>query len=78
MDRRYYLAKFAVVVFAVGLAFAGSGLGGRGAAHAVHAGPNYSAPAQVQDAAWHAAGSAARLMVCAASRALHNLADAAP
>ena len=78
MDRRYYLAKFAVVVFAVGLAFASSGLGGKGAARGIHAMPNYSAPAQMQDATWRAAGSAARLMVCAASRALRNLADIAP
>jgi hypothetical protein len=47
-------------------------------ARAVGARANYSAPAQVQDAAWHAAGSAARMIVCTASRALHNIGEAAP
>jgi hypothetical protein len=78
MDRRYYLAKFGVLVIAVTLAFASSGMSGARMAHAVGSQARYSAPAQMQDAAWRAASSAARLIVCTASRALHNIAEVAP
>ena len=78
MDRRYYLAKFAVVVVAIALAFASSGMGGTRMAHAVGPQASHNAPAQMQDAAWHAASFAARMIVCTASRALHNIAEAAP
>ena len=75
MDRRYYLAKVAIVVIAVGLAFAGSGMGRSHMAHAVSTHPTHSAPAQMQQAAWHAANSAVRLIVCTATRALHTVAE---
>jgi hypothetical protein len=75
MDRRYYFAKLAIVVVAVGLAFAGSGMGRGHAAHVVSAQPAHSAPAQVQQAAWHAANSAVRLIVCTATHALHTVAE---
>jgi hypothetical protein len=75
MDRRYYLAKLSIVVVAVGLAFAGSGMGRSHMSHAVSAQPVHSAPAQVQQAAWHAANSAVRLIVCTATHALRTVAD---
>ncbi len=75
MDRRYYLAKLAIVVVAVGLAFAGSGMGRSHVAHAVSTQPTHTAPAQMQQAAWHAANSAVRLIVCTATHALHTVAE---
>lgn len=78
MDRRYYLAKFAVVVVALALAIGGGGVGRTHVAHMAGAQAGYSAPAQMQDAAWRAANSAARMIVCTASRALHGVADIAP
>ena len=75
MDRRYYLAKLAVVVVALALAVAGSGMGGSRMAHAVSTHPTRSAPAQVQQAAWHAANSAVRMIVCTAAHALHTVAE---
>lgn len=76
MDRRYYSAKFAIVIAAVVLALAGSGMSTT--TQAPRGPAQYSAPAQLQDAAWHATGSAARTLVCLASRALRNLAEVAP
>ncbi|HEX3944107.1 MAG TPA: hypothetical protein VHW69_08470 [Rhizomicrobium sp.] len=75
MDRRYYLAKFAIMVVALALAVAGSGMGGSRIAHAVNTHPSRSAPAQVQQAAWHAANSAVRVIVCTAAHALHTVAE---
>jgi hypothetical protein len=75
MDRRYYLAKFAIVVVAIALAVAGSGMGGSRMAHAVSTHPSHSAPAQVQQAAWHAANSAVRMIVCTAAHALRTVAE---
>jgi hypothetical protein len=77
MDRRYYLAKLFLIVVAVGLALAGGSFGPR-MAHAIGTQTQHSAPAQVQDAAWHATASAVRLAACLASRALHSMADIAP
>jgi cell division protein FtsX len=78
MDRRYYFTKFSVIVVAVVLALAGSGMSTARMTHAARSEAQYSASAQLQDAAWHATNSAARTLACLASRALHNLAAAAP
>lgn len=52
MERRYYLIKVAVLVVAMITAVATGGIGSTRVAHAVtHA--RYSAPAQIQAAAWH-------------------------
>jgi hypothetical protein len=75
MDRRYYFTKFSVIVVAVVLALAGSGMS---TAHSLRSQAQYSASAELQDAAWHATNSAARSLTCLASRALHNLAEIAP
>lgn len=78
MDRRYYFTKFSVLVVAVVLALAGSGMSTTRTAHSLRSQAQYGASAQLQDAAWHATNSAARSLACLASRALHNLADVAP
>jgi hypothetical protein len=78
MDRRYYLAKLAIVGVAVALAAAGSSMSGSRVAHTVGTHPVHSAPAQVQQAAWHAANSAVRIIVCTAAHALHAVAESAP
>jgi hypothetical protein len=54
MERRYYLAKLAVVIAAVALAVAGSGMGTTHVVHTLGVGTPYGAAAQVQAAAWHA------------------------
>lgn len=52
MDRRYYLLKVCVLVVAIVTAAITSGLGTTRVAHAVnHA--RYSAPSQIEAAAWH-------------------------
>lgn len=71
MDRRYYFAKLFLIVVAVGLAVAGGSAGGR-MAHALNHQTRYSAPAQVQDAAWHATVGVAKLVTCLASRTLQG------
>jgi len=71
MDRRYYLAKVFLIVVAIGLAIAGGSAGTR-MAHAVGHQTRYSAPAQFQNAAWHATVNAAKLVTCLASRTLHG------
>jgi cell division protein FtsX len=78
MDRRYYFTKFAVIVVAVVLALAGSGMSAARMTHTARSQAQYSASAQLQDAAWHATNSAARSLACLASRTLHNLAEVAP
>jgi len=78
MDRRYYFTKFSVIVVAVVLALAGSGMSTTHTARSLRSQAQYSASAQLQDAAWHATNSAARSLACLASRALHNLAEIAP
>ncbi|HEV2561613.1 MAG TPA: hypothetical protein VGT78_05675 [Rhizomicrobium sp.] len=61
MDRRYYLLKIAAVVIAVAIAaFTGSANTTR-AAHAINL-ARYSAPAQVEAAAWHTTAYLARGM----------------
>ena len=71
MDRRYYLAKFFLIVVATALALLGSG--GLRAPHGLgHS--QYTAPAQVQDATWHATVNAARVITCLVSRTVHRLA----
>lgn len=75
MDRRYYLAKLAIVVVAIGLAFAGSGMDRGHGVHAVGAQHVHSAPTQVQQAAWHVANSAVHLIVCTATHALRTVAE---
>lgn len=76
MDRRYYLLKLVTVAIAIMLAVVGGGLSGTHATHAAGTRAIYSAPAQVQDAAWRATQSAARVVVCVAARALHSAASA--
>ncbi len=73
MDRRYYFAKLAMVVVAVALALAGSGMSAGRMTHTLRGHPQYSASSQLQDAAWRATTSAARTVACLASRALHNV-----
>ena len=52
MERRYYLLKIAIVMVAVVTAAITGGMSSTHVAHAVnHA--RYSAPAEVQAAAWH-------------------------
>jgi hypothetical protein len=62
MDRRYYLAKFGIVVAAVALAIAGSGMGTTRVAHSLGAHARYSAPAQVEAAAWHVTAAVGHLL----------------
>ena len=79
MDRRYYFAKLAMVIVAVALALAGSGMSAVRNTHSPRGqAQQYSASTQLQDAAWRATSSAARTIACLASRALHNAAVAAP
>ncbi len=52
MERRYYLLKIAVVLLAIVTVTVTSGMGSTRVAHAVnHA--RYSAPAEIEAAAWH-------------------------
>jgi len=52
MERRYYLLKIAAIVVAIATAAFTSGVGNTRMAHAIdHA--RYTAPAQVEAAAWH-------------------------
>lgn len=72
MDRRYYLAKFFVILMAAALALFGGTT--RGPAPRPDAHLKYAAPAQIQDATWHATLSAARVITCLVSRTVHRLA----
>ncbi|MBV9571679.1 MAG: hypothetical protein JO056_10610 [Alphaproteobacteria bacterium] len=72
MDRRYYLLKLATVAIAIVLAMIGGGISGSQATHGPGFHATYTAPAQMQTAAWQATRSAARLVVCMATRALHT------
>jgi hypothetical protein len=74
MDRRYYLAKLFLILVAIGLALAGGRASSSHMARALRGHNHYSAPAQVQDAAWQATANAARALTCLVSRTLHNLA----
>jgi hypothetical protein len=62
MNRRYYLAKLGIVVLAVALAVAGSGMGTTRVAHSFGTTARYSAAAQVQAAAWHATAAVGHLI----------------
>jgi hypothetical protein len=62
MERRYYLAKLAVVIVAVALAAAGSGMGTTKVAHSVGATARYGAAAQVEAAAWHATAAVGHVL----------------
>jgi hypothetical protein len=73
MDRRYYLAKLAIVVAAVMLAVAGSGIGTTRVAHSFGAHARYSAPAQVEAAAWHITATVGHLLAHLFSSALQLL-----
>ena len=73
MDRRYYLAKFAVVVVAVALALGGSGMGSGRVARSLSAHTTYSAPAQVQAATWHATIAVGHTIGCVISHALRTV-----
>lgn len=73
MDRRYYLAKLLLILAAVGLALA-SGTAGSRLGHAPGHPPQYSAPAQMQEATWHATMNAARVITCLFSRTVHHVA----
>ena len=67
MDRHYYLAKLGIIVVAIGIAFAGTGMGTTHVAHAVSAHSGYTASEQLQAAAWHATAKATRLIACLVS-----------
>jgi hypothetical protein len=67
MDRQYYLAKLGIIVVAVAIAFAGSGMGTTHAAHGISAQSAYTASAQLQAAAWNATAKATRLIACLVS-----------
>ena len=73
MDRHYYLAKLGIVVAAVALAIAGSGMGTTRVAHSLGAHARYSAPAQVEAAAWHVTAAVGHLLAHLFSSALHAL-----
>jgi hypothetical protein len=73
MDRRYYLTKFAVVAVAVALALASSGIGSSRNAHPSSTHSAYSAPAQVQAAAWNATIAVGHTVGCVISRTLHSV-----
>jgi len=61
MDRRYYLLKIVAVVLAVAIAAFTGGANTTRAAHAINL-ARYSAPAQVEAAAWHTTAYVARGM----------------
>lgn len=62
MDRRYYLAKLAIVVAAIALAVAGSGMSTTRVAHSFGAHARYGAPAEVEAAAWHVTAAIGHLL----------------
>ncbi|HTK79553.1 MAG TPA: hypothetical protein VL286_03855 [Rhizomicrobium sp.] len=62
MDRRYYLAKLGIIVVAVALAVAGTGIGTTRAAHSFGANTRYAAAAQVEAAAWHVTAAMGHLI----------------
>jgi hypothetical protein len=59
MERRYYLLKTTVVLFAVATVTLTSGMGSTRIAHEVNF-ARYSAPAQIEAAAWHTTAWIAR------------------
>ena len=67
MDRRYYFAQLGIVVVAVGVAIAGTGLCAHGLAHFIAPPAQHGAPAQLQAATWHAATSMGRYLACLVS-----------
>lgn len=62
MDRRYYLAKLGVLVTAIAVAVAGSGMGTTRVVHSFSATARYGAAAQVEAAAWHATAAVGHLV----------------
>lgn len=61
MDRRYYVLKIAIVLLAIVTVTVTSGMGSTRMAHAInHA--RYSAPAQVEAAAWQTTACLAHLV----------------
>jgi hypothetical protein len=62
MDPRYYFAKLGMIVFAVTMAVAGTGMCAHGLAHLIAPPAQHGAPAQLQAATWHAAASMGRLL----------------
>jgi hypothetical protein len=77
MDRRYYLAKFAVVAVAVVLTLAFGGIGSSRNAHVSSTPSAYSAPARVQAAASTATIAVGHTVGCVISRTLGSVLDAA-
>jgi hypothetical protein len=77
MDRRYYLTKFFVIAVAVVLALASSGIGSSRNARSLSTHTAYSAPAQVQAAAWNATIAVGHTVGCVISRTLHSVFNAA-
>lgn len=59
MERRYYLLKIAVLVFAVATVTVTSGMGSTRMAHEINL-ARYSAPARIEAAAWHTTAWVAR------------------
>jgi len=63
MGRRYYILKVGVILVALVTAGVTSGMGSTQVAHAVnHA--RYSAPAQIEAAAWHTTAYVAHAFAC--------------
>lgn len=64
MDRRYYFAKLGIVVTAIGVALAGTGMCAHGLSHLIAPPTQHGAPAQLQAATWHAATYMGRYLAC--------------
>jgi hypothetical protein len=67
MDRRYYFLKVAVVLLAIVTATATGGVASTRMAHAVNR-ARYSAPAEIQAAAWHTTSSIAHAVAALVGR----------
>jgi len=73
MERRYYLAKLAVVIVAVALAVAGSGMGTTKVAHSLGVNARYGAAAQVEAATWHATSAVGHCLASLFATAMQTL-----
>jgi hypothetical protein len=63
MERHYYLLKVGVILVAIVTAAVTSGMGSTQVAHAVNH-TRYSAPAEIEAAAWHTTAYVARAAAC--------------
>jgi len=62
MDRSYYLTQLGMIVVAVTLGLAGTGMCAHGLSHLLAPPAQHGAPAQLQAATWHAATSMGRYL----------------